>query len=237
MRRGAPKAGRPSFGRPCLAAIAVLLAGQPAVAAQQDPAPVDAAIRQAAASLAPANATITLGPVMGVRYMHACTTAIAVTITGTEPYEQAAAHCSSPAWTLYVTVTIDAHMAVVVAARPITAGQTLESDDLSLREEPISLYAGRTVFYHPEDAVGGMAVMSLPLGTILTGSTVQQPVVVQAGQSITVSAQSGGVDIAITGTAQQSGRVGDTIIVTNPSSGKRFPAVVTRSGVLVQLEP
>jgi flagella basal body P-ring formation protein FlgA len=196
---------------------------------------VAAAIRQAVAATAPANATITLGAVVGARYMQACTTPLAVTITGTLPYEQAAAHCGAPSWTLYVTVTIDAHVAVVVAARPITAGQTLESGDLALRDEPTSLYAGRSVFYHPEDAVGGTAVMSLPLGTILTESNVQQPIVVQAGQSITVTAESGGVEVSITGTAEESGRIGDTIIVANPSSGRRFPAVVTRSGVLVQL--
>jgi flagella basal body P-ring formation protein FlgA len=214
-----------------------LLSARASAATQQDPGLVTAAIRQAAAAMAPANATIDLGPVMGARYMRACTTPLAVTISGTEPYEQAAAHCHAPSWTLYVSVTIDAHMAVVVAARPISAGQTLETGDLALRDEPITLYAGRDVFYHPEDAVGGMAVMSLPLGTILTESTVQQPIVVQAGQSITVSAESGGVDISITGTAEQSGRIGETIIVTNPSSGKRFPAVVTRSGALVQLGP
>jgi flagella basal body P-ring formation protein FlgA len=220
-----------------VAAIVALLAARPAVAAQQDPAAVAAAIRQAATATAPANASITLGPVIGARYMPACAFPLAVTITGTLPYAQAAAHCGAPSWTLYVTVTIDAHMAVVVAARPITAGQTLESDDLALKDEPTSLYAGRSVFYHPEDAIGSMAVMSLATGTILTESNVQQPVVVQAGQSITVDAESGGVDISITGTAEESGHVGQTIIVTNPSSGRRFPAVVTRSGALVQLGP
>jgi len=226
---------RPLGPHACLAVVATLVAAQSAVAAQQDPAPVAAAVRQAAAATAPADATITLGPVMGARYMRACTLPLEVMITGTEPYLQAAAHCRAPAWTLYVTGTIDAHMAVVVAGRPITAGQTLESDDLALREEPISLYAGRSVFYHPEDAVGATAVMSLPIGTILSASNVQQPVVVQAGQSLTVNAESGGVDISITGTAEESGRIGDTIIVTNPASGRRFPAVVTRSGALVQL--
>jgi flagella basal body P-ring formation protein FlgA len=222
---------------PTLAAIAIVLAAPPAWAAVQDPAPVAAAFRPAATAMAPANSAITLGPVMGAKYMRACTTPLAVTITGILPYEQAAARCGAPSWTLYVTVTIDARMAVVVAARPITAGQTLASDDLELRDEPISLYAGRSVFYHPEDAVGGMAVMSLPLGTILSESNVEQPVIVQAGQSITVSAQSGGVDISVTGIAEQSGRIGDTILVANQSSGKRFPAVVTRSGALVQLGP
>jgi flagella basal body P-ring formation protein FlgA len=234
---GHARAGCRPAGLFCLGALVTLLSARASAATQQDPGLVTAAIRQAAAAMAPANATIDLGPVMGARYMRACTTPLAVTISGTEPYEQAAAHCRAPSWTLYVSVTIDAHMAVVVAARPISAGQTLETGDLALRDEPITLYAGRDVFYHPEDAVGGMAVMSLPLGTILTESTVQQPIVVQAGQSITVSAESGGVDISITGTAEQSGRIGETIIVTNPSSGKRFPAVVTRSGALVQLGP
>jgi flagella basal body P-ring formation protein FlgA len=229
--------GHASAWLACLGTVTALLAARPAWAAGQDPAPVAAAIRQAAAAMAPAGATITLGQVMGARYMRACTTPLAVTITGVQPYEQAAAHCGTPAWTLYVTVTIDAHMAVVVAARPITAGQTLESDDLALRDEPISLYAGRTVFYHPEDAVGSMAVMSLPLGSILTDSSVEQPTLVQAGQSITVDAQSGGVDISITGIAEESGRLGDTITVSNPESGRTFPAIVTRSGALVQLGP
>jgi flagella basal body P-ring formation protein FlgA len=224
-----------------LAMVAALSSAAPIHAAQsateQDPGRVADAVRQAVAMTAPGDASITLGPVVGAKYMRACTTPITVTITGIAPYEQAAAHCGAPTWTLYVTVTIDARMAVVVAARPIAAGQTLESDDLALREEPISLYAGRSVYYHAEDAVGGTAVMSLPVGAILTESTVQQPTVVQAGQSITVDARSGGVDISITGTAEQSGRVGDTIIVANPSSGKHFPAVVTRSGALVQLGP
>jgi flagella basal body P-ring formation protein FlgA len=225
------------LGRTSLAAIAVLLAARPALAAQQDPAAVAAAIRRAAAATAPADASITLGPVMGARYMPACALPLAVTITGTLPYAQAAAHCGAPSWTLYVSVTIDAHMAVVVTARPITAGQTLESEDLTLKDEPTSVYAGRSVFYHPEDAVGGTAALSLPLGTILTESNVQQPIVVQAGQSITVDAESGGVDISITGTAEESGRLGQTILITNPSSGRRFPAVVTRTGAVVQLGP
>ncbi|WP_419759406.1 flagellar basal body P-ring formation chaperone FlgA [Acidisoma sp.] len=218
-----------------LAGVAVLLAPQPGRAAQQDPAPVADAVRRAVAATAPANATIALGPVLGARYMRACTSPLTVTVTGTLPYLQATAHCGAPVWILYVSVTVDAHMAVVVASRPITAGQTLESGDLALRDEPISLYAGRSVFYQAEDAVGATAVMSLPLGAILTGSSIEEPLVVQAGQSITVDARSGGVDISITGTAEQPGRLGDTIIVTNPSSGRRFPAVVTRSGALVQL--
>ncbi|MBW4024877.1 MAG: flagellar basal body P-ring formation protein FlgA [Proteobacteria bacterium] len=205
--------------------------------ASEDPSDVSAAIRQAAATTAPANAEITLGPAMGARYMPVCRRPLAVTVTGSEPYEQATAHCAAPSWTLYVTVTVDARMPVVVMAKPLAAGDTLRSDDLTLRQEPVSLYAGRQVYYHIDDAVGATAILSLSVGTILTQSNMEQPLMVQAGQSITVDAESGGVDIAITGTAQQSGRLGDTIMIANPSSGKRFPATVTRSGARVQLGP
>jgi flagella basal body P-ring formation protein FlgA len=221
--------------------IGLLLAAQGAAgsarAAREDPDAVAAAVRQAVAATAPGDASITLGPVIGARYMAACAAPLAVTVTGDLPYEQAAARCPAPVWTLYVSVTVDARMAVVVTARPVVGGDILQSDDLALREEPISLYAGRQVFYHPEDAAGGQAVMSLPAGTILTASNVTQPIVVQAGQTISVDARSGDVDVSITGTADESGRVGDTILVTNPSSGRAFKALVTRTGVLVQLAP
>jgi flagella basal body P-ring formation protein FlgA len=216
---------------------AAQLAACPALAAQEDPAAVAAAIRQAAAATAPANAQITLGPVMGAQFMRACADRLAVTISGEEPYQQAAAHCAAPAWTLYVTLTVDARMAVVVAARPIVGGQTVQSADLALREEPLSLYAGRQIFYHPEDLAGDTAVMSLPAGAILTSNDIEQPLIVQAGQTISVDVRSGDVDVTIIGRADESGRLGDTIPVTNPSSGKQFEALVTRSGTLVQLAP
>lgn len=215
----------------------IQIAAATAAFAKQDPAVVADAIRRAVMATAPANATITLGPVMGAQFMPACTGGLSVAITGNEPYQEAAVHCGAPPWTLYVTVTVDARMAVVVAARPIAAGQTVQAGDLALREEPISLYAGRQVYYHADDILGSLATMSLSAGTIVTNTDVQQPEIVQAGQTITVHVHSGGVELSIDGTADKSGRVGDSILVTNPSSGKQFTALVTRSGAEVQLDP
>jgi flagella basal body P-ring formation protein FlgA len=61
--------------------------------------------------------------------------------------------------------------------------------------------------------------------------------VVRAGQTVAVDVRSGGVDVSINAVAAQAGRVGDTIMLTNPSSGKRFTALVTASGPVVQLQP
>ncbi len=87
--------------------------------------------------------TVSLGPVTGAQYMQACTGNLSVSITGIEPYEQAAVRCPSPNWTLYVTVTVAATEEVEVAARPIAAGQALSAGDVTLRREPVALFAGR----------------------------------------------------------------------------------------------
>jgi hypothetical protein len=68
---GHARAGCRPAGLFCLGALVTLLSARASAATQQDPGLVTAAIRQAAAAMAPANATIDLGPVMGARYMRA----------------------------------------------------------------------------------------------------------------------------------------------------------------------
>lgn len=206
-----------------------------AVPARQDPALVAAAVNAAANASAP-GAAISLGPITGAAYMAACTGQLAVTLTGVQPYEQAAVHCPAPSWTLYVTVTIAAITPVVVAARPIAAGATLADGDLTIAAEPVTLYAGRRVFYDPSQLAGATVVINLPAGAILNDDDIDAPEIVKAGQTVVVDVESGAVDVSVNAIADQSGRVGDTILMTNPASGKRFSALVTRDGLVMQLQ-
>lgn len=207
-----------------------------AAPARQDPALVAAAVRAAVATNTMPGANIALGPLTGAQYMAACPGPLAVAVTGVEPYEQAAVHCTAPAWTLYVTVTVAASMPVVVAARPVAAGAALAPDDLAIREEPDALDAGRQTYQDPAQLIGATAVMNLPAGTILGSNDIAAPVAVVAGQTVTVDVRAGVVDVSINAVADQTGRIGDTILLTNPSSGKRFTALVTPAGLLVRLQ-
>jgi flagella basal body P-ring formation protein FlgA len=202
----------------------------------EDATQLATAIRQAVLAIAPPDATISLGPLNGARYMQSCAGPLSVAISGTVPYEQAAAHCPNPEWTLYVTVTIAQSAKVVVAARPVTAGQSLGPADLTFAQEPVSLYAGRQVFHDTDQLIGASATMSLPTGTIVTSDNIAEPVVVKAGQTVSVSVISGGVNVSINAVADETGRIGDTILLTNPSSGRRFSALVTADGPVVQLQ-
>ncbi|OYV33555.1 MAG: flagella basal body P-ring formation protein FlgA [Acidocella sp. 20-61-6] len=213
--------------------VGLLLASTPAHATPQDPNAVASAIRQALASTG--NSTITLGPVEGAEFMQSCAETLTVSVTGLAPFEQAAVHCSSPVWTLYVAVTVSEYATIAVTARVIAAGQTLLPADIQMQSEPVLSYAGRQIFYTAEALTGATAMMNLPAGTILTTGNIAQPVIVHAGQAVAVNIISGNVQVSLTAIATQAGRVGDTILLTNPSTGKHFPALVTPSGPVVNL--
>jgi flagellar basal body P-ring formation protein FlgA len=219
------------------ALLAVILAALPAFAwaTPENPQTVAAAIRQAIAPALSSGSTASLGPVTGAQYMPACTGNLSVSITGIEPYEQAAVRCPSLNWTLYVTVTVAATEEVEVAARPIAAGQALSSGDVTLRREPVELFAGREVYHDADSLLGTTALMSLNPGTILTNSSVEEPVVVQAGQTVTVHVRNGSLDVTLNAVAQQTGRIGQTILMANPASGQHFSALVTATGPVVDL--
>ncbi len=215
--------------------LALAAAALPAAAATEDPQAVVTAIRQAVSPTLSSGSAISLGPVIGAHYMQSCTAPLSVSVTGTEPYEQAAVRCPAPGWTLYVTVTVAATENVEVAARPIAAGQALTRDDVALRNEPVSLFAGRQVYHDADALLGTTAILSVNPGTILTPSNVAEPAAVQAGQTVSVHVQSGNLDITVNARADQTGRIGETILLTNPSSGQHFSALVTKAGLLVAL--
>lgn len=204
--------------------------------AGESPDDVSKAVRQAAQALAPAGADISLGPVSGARYMQPCTTPLSVRMSGNAPYEQARVQCAAPRWTLYVSVTVAQTENIVVAARPLTPGQPLTADDLKLQRLPVQQFAGREVYFDPAQLIGAVPDMSLATGMAVTSTSVQAPVMVKAGQTVAVNVISGGVQLSIDATAAQTGRIGDTILLTNPGTGRRFSAQVTANGVELVLQ-
>lgn len=203
----------------------------------QNPAEVAQLVQEAAQNLVPQGAQVSVGTVNGARYMPACTVPLSINIGGVAPYEQATVQCTAPRWTLYVEVTVEQSEAVVVAARPLTAGQIINPGDIMLRRLPVQNFAGRQVFTNPEEVEGADLMMSLTAGSIITQNVVQAPLIVKAGQMVTVHVYSGNVILSIDAVANQNGRIGDTILLTNPSTGRRFTAQVTAQGVDLHLSP
>lgn len=219
----------------CVAFTLLAFTQQTKAQEMQDADALERLVRQTAQALAPPGASLSLGPVDGAHAMPECTAPMTVTINGLPPYEQAQVQCPSPRWNLYVSVTVTQSEKVVVTARPVTAGQAITPEDVMLKTLPVQNFAGRQVFADPAQIIGANAVMSLSAGMIITQDSIQAPLLVKAGQMVTVHVFSGGVMLALDATADQAGRIGDTILLTNTSSGRRFSAEVTAQGVELHL--
>ncbi|MDE8345197.1 MAG: flagellar basal body P-ring formation chaperone FlgA [Acidocella sp.] len=223
-----------------LAALPLWLALAPSSRAAPKPKPeaqaaVVAAIRMAVRAAIPADATITVAPVPGAAYMPLCPVALAVSISGVAPFEQATVRCPALGWTVYGAVTVSLSQMAVVAAHPLTAGQKLAAPDVTLARIPVASIAGRQIFTDPAALLGATPLLGLATGDLITSAQIEEPVIVRAGQSAIVQVVSGSVSLAITATADATGRLGDQVLFTNPASGRRFSALITASGPVVDL--
>jgi flagella basal body P-ring formation protein FlgA len=130
---------------------------------------------------------------------------------------------------IWARVRIVTRMDRVVAAEALHAGHTIEAVQLKLET-----YEGFPLRARPlhdfTEAVGRMPKRSLAAGATLTAADLESAYDVKRGDSVRVAVSSGEAHLELDGRAESSGRRGQTISVTNPVSGKKFPARVEGAG-------
>lgn len=141
----------------------------------------------------------------------------------------AKAGCSQPRWSLFVTGEVQVFKTVVMAAGPIVKGSRIRADRLQLREQDIATLRG-DYFQRQQDISGRVARVNISTDTVITPRMLTQANAVSRGDPVIIEARRGGVLIRIEGTAQEDGRLGDSIDVTNNRSGNRVRAQVTAPG-------
>jgi len=118
---------------------------------------------------------------------------------------------------------------VVVARRPINKGKSIEARDLQMEERRFSDPAdiGLTDL---AAAVGRQSVSFVRQGEMLRAEGLVSRPVVNRGDTVTIWARLGGVEIKTTGKAQQAGALGDVIRVRRDGAKRNqdlLDAVVT----------
>lgn len=132
-------------------------------------------------------------------------------------------------WTRHIAATVDIFQQVVVASTSLSRGTRLALTDLMLEEQNVSQLRGRV--YSSTDLLIDMELQrSLTAGTPLTDALIQEPVLIQRGETVVLTATRGSVSIRQTATAMQDGRKGQQISVRNNSSERTIRAVVTGTG-------
>jgi len=132
-------------------------------------------------------------------------------------------------WSIYVPLTIEIYDDVVVAARALTRGTIIETEDLQTRRiNTASLPLGHVVDY--TRLIGMELKRSTRNGSYLLLSSVEPPRVINKGDAVVLEARHSALSVATKGTALNNGQVGEQIKVRNNRSDRVVDAMVTGPG-------
>lgn len=120
-----------------------------------------------------------------------------------------------------ITLRVDRFQEVMVASRAIRRQAVLAENEFRL-ERRASGQIPPGAFSRPEDVVGKQAIRDVKAGEMLTSRALQPPPVVQKGDLVTLVVEGKGFRITASGKANEAGRPGQLIRVTNLASRKEL---------------
>lgn len=138
---------------------------------------------------------------------------------------------SASPWTIYVPVTVEVEVAVLVLKRPLARRSPVAPTDV---EPQVRRLPGTASTFINDIArlQGHRLKRSLPVGTALTVDMLQPDLLVRRGQQVTLIAANGSVQIRAQGQALTEGAALDRVRVQNVSSLKVVEGVVESDGVV-----
>lgn len=119
---------------------------------------------------------------------------------------------------------------VVVAARDVPANRALQAEDLAIERRKLTDLAGAVNL--PEDAIAQSSSRTLRTGQALHARWLSAPVLVKRGDSVTIRARNGGVEVSAAGEALENGRPRQVVRVRNTTTGKVIRARVLEEGLV-----
>ena len=134
--------------------------------------------------------------------------------------------CDGPVhWTVYVSVTVESRVSVLVLKHPVPRDARLTSDDVTVESRKVTGLA--TAFLTD---VGDLQARTtgrpLPMGTTLTMDMFKADMVIKHGQDVTLIASAGGIEVRAAGRAMADAAGGTRVKVQNLSSLKVVEGVV-----------
>ncbi len=134
-------------------------------------------------------------------------------------------------WTIYVPVSVESEIPVLVLRKPVVRGQRITGDDVAQETRRVSGFA---VGYVGEVRALDRHTASrpLPVGAVLTTDSLLADFIVKSGESVTLVAATGGIEVRASGRAMSDGREGARIRVQNLNSLKIVEGVVDSDRVI-----
>ncbi|WP_168160027.1 flagellar basal body P-ring formation chaperone FlgA [Steroidobacter denitrificans] len=140
--------------------------------------------------------------------------------------------CARPAaWTLYVSVGVEAEMTVLVLRHALPRQAAIGPQDVEPQTRRLA--GSAMTFVHELTALQGQRLKrAAPAGTVLTAELLTPDILVRRGQQVTLIAAGGSVEIRARGQALSEGGASDRVRVQNLSSRKIVEGVVQSDGIV-----
>jgi flagella basal body P-ring formation protein FlgA len=134
--------------------------------------------------------------------------------------------CDGPVrWMVYVPVTVESQISVLVLKHPVPRDARLTLEDVTVESRKVTGLA-TAYLTSANDLQARTAQRPLPMGTTLTMDMFKPDLVVKHGQEVTLVASAGGIEVRATGRALADGAGGTRLKVQNLSSLKVVEGVV-----------
>ncbi|MBE0656441.1 MAG: flagellar basal body P-ring formation protein FlgA [Bryobacteraceae bacterium] len=135
-----------------------------------------------------------------------------------------------------VRVSVSVEVEELRAARAIDAGEMITANDLAMvvrRSVPRSGPASMKL----SEAAGMQARRRIDAGQAVLPGMLTAPPEIRKGDSVLVTVAAGGASLGVHAKAETMARKGQPVVLTNPSSGKKFTARATGRGqAVIELE-
>lgn len=134
--------------------------------------------------------------------------------------------CDGPVhWMVYVPVTVESRISVLVLKHPVPRDARLTSEDVTVEARKVTGLA--TAFLtDASDLHARTTSRPLPVGTTLTMDMFKADMVIKHGQDVTLIASAGGIEVRAAGRALADAAGGTRLKVQNLSSLKVVEGVV-----------
>lgn len=139
--------------------------------------------------------------------------------------------CPSPAWSIYVPVTVEIEAPILVLRRALSRRSPVDPADVELQTRRMPGLA--SAFVSDTSILAGRRLRrALPAGTPLTADVLAPDVLVHRGQQVTLLASSGPFEIRAQGQALSDGSQNQRIRVQNVTSRKIVEGVIEDSSTV-----
>lgn len=132
-------------------------------------------------------------------------------------------------WSMHIPVNVKLFKSVVVTSEALARGHLLNERDIRTERRDIS------TMHHPymadsKAAVGKVIKRQLASGAIIEPGMLQAPILVRRGQSVTLLANAGGIQVRSQGKSMANGAAGERVKVRNTASKRIIEGEVTANG-------